>query len=175
MLVLTKSEFSTKKYSRTAATAWNEGIAGAKELGISDVRTAGLSSVAWDAAAVGKIDAIIEEVRPSMVLGHWPFDTHQDHHNASWATLSSCRRIKTIMAYEPMAPSGRGFVPFRPQVYFDISSSIDKKKAAIAAHASQMEKYGEEWVEAAIARAKTHGWAAGVAYAEVFELARMVV
>ena len=77
------------------------------------------------------------------------------------------------MLYEPINPSGRGYVAFRPQVYFDISGTIDKKIASLKEHRSQYKKYGDTWIEALQSRAKFRGFEMGAEYAECFELIRM--
>ena len=55
------------------------------------------------------------------------FDTHQDHIRTAHSTISAARRQNTIFLYEPINPSGQGYVPFRPQMYVDITQTIDKK------------------------------------------------
>jgi len=60
--------------------------------------------------------------------------------------------------YEPLAPSGRSYMAFRPQFYSDIIDFIDVKLAALHAHTLQVQKYGEQWLEGVRARAKHRGY-----------------
>ena len=75
--------------------------------------------------------------------------------------------------YEPINPSGQGYVPFRPQVYVDISDYIEIKTDALKSHVSQYEKYTEKWIEGVKSRAQFRGFEMGADYAECFEVVRM--
>lgn len=179
MLVLTNSAYvhATDGQERGAELAAEEGRRAAEALGVHDVRCAGLANMylRWDAEMVGKIEAVINEVQPSIIFTHWAFDTHQDHHHGSMATLSAARYFPTILMYDPIFPSGRSYHPFRPQLYFDIGEALDAKLAALREHRSQHDKYGSQWVDAVRARAQYRGYEIGVGFAEAFEVVRMRV
>ncbi len=162
---------------RTAELAESEGLEAAATLGIHDVRCLGFATteLRWEFALVEAIDAVLREVKPSLIFTHWPFDTHQDHHFGAMATLSAARLFPTVLTYEPIFPSGRSFQPFRPQLYFDIGETIEAKLESLRCHRSQHAKYGDDWLEAVKARARIRGYDTGVTYAEAFEVVRMRV
>ncbi|MCC7494704.1 MAG: PIG-L family deacetylase [Fimbriimonadaceae bacterium] len=162
---------------RSEQLAWDEGVAAAAALGVSDVRCLGLRNarLEWSLESVAAIERVLTEVEPSVIFTHWSFDTHQDHHHGSMATLSAARLFHTVLMYEPIYPSGRSYQPFRPQLYFDITQTLEAKVASLQAHRSQLEKYGDGWLEAIRARATYRGYETGVAAAEAFEVVRLRV
>ena len=123
-------------------------------------------------SVVEAIERTLDDFRPDVILTHWPFDTHQAHRNTALSTVAAGRYFTSILMYEPMMPSGRSYVGFRPQIYVDISASIDQKLESLRAHASQFRKYGTAWVEAVEARSRLRGFEAGVDHAEAFEALR---
>ena len=159
---------------RAQGVAQQEAKAAAKILGVSKLHILGYQDtcVPYSAELVSKLDDIITDCKPDIIFTHFVFDTHQDHIRTAHSTISAARRQNTILLYEPMNPSGQGYVPFRPQVYTDISQTIDTKINSLKAHKSQYEKYTETWIEAVVARAKFRGFEMGVDYAECFEVVR---
>jgi len=165
ILVMTSSSYTHARgaITRSAEDALAEGRAAAEKLGVGDVRCLGLANMnlRWEGETVMAIESIMEEVRPSLIFTHWPFDTHQDHHYGSLATLSAARYFSSILMYDPMFPSGRSYHPFRPQVYFDITDTLDAKIEALRCHASELRKYGDDWLDAVTARARFRGYETG--------------
>jgi LmbE family N-acetylglucosaminyl deacetylase len=159
---------------RTQRAAQQEAKAAAKILGVSKLQILGYQDtcVPYSAELVSKLDEIIGEFKPDIVFTHFVFDTHQDHIRTAHSTISAARRQNTIFLYEPINPSGQGYVPFRPQVYVDITQTIDKKVNSLKAHQSQYEKYTDKWIEAVVARAQFRGFEMGADYAECFEVVR---
>lgn len=141
-------------------------------LGVTDYLELGFPSkdIPFSSDLVSEIDKVINEFKPDIIFTHWVFDTHQSHKNTAEASISAGRNIKSILMYEPYAPSGRSYMPFRPQMYFDIN--IDKKISAIKAHKSQVEKYGNSWFEGIEGRARIRGYEMREKYGEVFEVVR---
>lgn len=160
---------------RTKEEAFKEGKAAAEKLGVSDLVILDFPNkdVPYGSSTVEALDKIMSEFRPDYVFTHWVFDTHQDHRNTAQATISAARYLGNILMYEPIPPSGRSYLPFKAQVYFDISDSIDDKLEALKEHKSQHAKYGENWMEAVEGRARIRGFENGCKYAEVFELVRL--
>lgn len=160
--------------TRTREQALAEGINAARILGVTDIEDLGFpdKDVPYSAAVVEAVEACLHEFQPDLIFTHWPFDTHQDHKNVSQATISAARNANSILMFEPLAPSGRSYIPFRPQVYIDITNFVDRKLAALHAHESQLQKYGNCWLEAVEARARHHGYEMKTAYAETFEVLR---
>ena len=159
---------------RAQGAAQQEAKAAAKILGVSKLHILGYQDtcVPYSVELISKLDDIITDCKPDIIFTHFVFDTHQDHIRTAHSTIAAARRQNTILLYEPINPSGQGYVPFRPQVYMDISQTIDTKINSLKAHKSQYEKYTETWIEAVVARAKFRGFEMGVDYAECFEVVR---
>jgi LmbE family N-acetylglucosaminyl deacetylase len=178
LLVLTESDYPSLEgeVMRTKSVAWNETIDAAKVLGFGeqDVKVLNFKTreLPYSAEVICAIEKELVAFKPDVVLTHWPFDTHQDHRRAALSTISAGRYFNSILMYEPIMPSGRSYVGFRPQIYVDISDYIDQKLDALRRHTSQYEKYGEEWIGAIEARCRLRGYEIGCAYAEAFEAAR---
>lgn len=179
MIIVTgsSSKDHNDNYIRTEFQAKGEQSNAAEVLGVKNVHILEFEdmSVPYSKELVSRLDEIINDIQPDVVFTHFVFDTHQDHIHTAQSTLSAARKQNTVLLYEPINPSGRGYIPFRAQVYFDITNTIDKKLNSLKAHKSQYEKYGENWIESIKARAKFRGFEIGSEYAECFELVRMEV
>ena len=176
ILVLTDSSYLnySGKVWRTKEQGIEEGTEAAKILGIKDLEILDFPTkdVPHHSSVVEAIEQRINAFKPNVILTHWPYDTHQAHKNTGLSTLSAARYYTSILTYEPMMPSGRSYVGFRPQVYVDISDFIEQKLEALKAHKSQYLKYGDAWLEAVEARCRLRGFEMGVKYAEAFEAVR---
>ena len=159
---------------RAQGVAQQEAKAAAKILGVSKLHILGYQDtfIPYSAELISKLEDIITDCKPDIIFTHFVFDTHQDHIRTAHSTISAARRQNTILLYEPINPSGQGYVAFRPQAYMDISQTIDTKINSLKAHKSQYEKYTDKWIEAVVARAKFRGFEMGVDYAECFEVVR---
>jgi len=179
MIVVTgKSSFDhTRASIRTEEEVIEEQKESCLSLGIKNIKVLGFEDqhVPYSVDLISKLDTLINDFQPDIVFTHFIFDTHQDHIRTAQSTLSAARKQNTILLYEPINPSGRGYVSFRPQVYIDITDNIKDKIEALKAHKSQYEKYGDDWLEAVEARAKYRGFEMGSKYAECFEVVRMEV
>ncbi len=176
MLVLTKSAYTNHDgvVLRTEEEALSEGKAAADELGVIDLEVLDfpVKDVPYNSHTVEAIDRVLCAFKPDIIFTHWMFDTHQDHRNVSLATISAARNFSNIFFYEPFPPSGRSYMPFKPQSYVDITHTLDDKIRSLKAHTSQYKKYGEHWIEATIGRARLRGFEHGYLYAETFEVLR---
>ena len=159
---------------RSKNQAKEEIVNAAKVLGIKDLEILGYgdTEVPYSAKLVMHLDSIINKFNPDIIFTHFVFDTHQDHIRTAHSTISAARRQKNIFLYEPVNPSGQGYIPFRPQIYSDISGYIDHKIKSLEAHKSQLKKYSPRWIDAIVARSKFRGYEMGVEYAECFEIIR---
>jgi LmbE family N-acetylglucosaminyl deacetylase len=176
MLVLSDSSYA--RYDgivyRTVEESLDEGPKAAAILGVHDVEVLDFPTkdVPFHSSVIESMEERIDDFRPDVLLTHWPFDTHQAHRNTGLSTLSAARYYTSLLMYEPMMPAGRSYVGFRPQVYVDISTHIDRKLDALRAHQSQHRKYGDSWIEAVESRCRLRGFEMGVRYAEAFEAVR---
>jgi len=176
MIVMSQSGYSNYngKLMRQNETAVMEGKNAARVLGCKglDILDFPNKDIAYDSKAVEAIEKRLNELKPDIIFTHWPFDTHQDHVAVGKATISAARRYNTIYFYEPISPSGRSYVGYRPQVYVDITDVIDIKIAALDEHVTEKNKYGDYWIRGVEARAAFRGYEMGRMYGEVFEVLR---
>lgn len=177
MVVLSPSGYTYHdgRVMRQADEALAEGRQAAAVLGVDDLSVLDwpAKDIPYHSEVVEPLDRLITDFGPDLIFGHWPFDTHQAHQSTSLSTISAARYFNSILLYEPITPSGRSYVAFRPQVYSDISGFIDQKIESLKAHRTEYEKYGERWLEAVRARANHRGFEMGVEFAEAFEVMRL--
>ena len=178
VLIMSKSGYTNKDgaMQRSDETAVEEGTKALQTLGIQDIEILDFPTkdIPWTSDAVTAIDICISDYNPDIIFTHHPFDTHQAHAGVSNSTISAARRKNTIFFYEPISPSGRSYVAFKPQLYVDISSTIEKKVASLREHKSEYNKFGgENWVQGVHARCGFRGYEIGTQYAEAFEVLRI--
>ena len=126
-----------------------------------------------DVGLIGKIEAVIAEVKPDFIFCNFPDDTHQDHRHLAQAIMSATRYIRNVLFYE--GPTTQNF---NPQVFVDISDTLDKKVKALKAHRSQVMKTNIEdlsIVEVARSSANFRGIQGRVKYAEAFHSLRLFI
>ncbi len=131
--------------------------------------------------------ALIREVRPDIVLGHDPtaiffgqdYFNHRDHRAAGWALLDALSPSAVLPHYYPEAgPAHQASAAYlsgtlEPDVWVDISGTVERKAQAVQCHVSQFPN-GSEWAVTALRlRAEQEGRRAGVGYAEGFRRLRL--
>ena len=151
-----------------------EGTNALHALGITDIEILDFptKNIPYDSTTIDAIDTRIAEFDPDVIFCHHPFDTHQAHVGVSKSTISAARRKNTVFMFEPIAPSGRSYVPFKPQMYVDITDVMDKKVESLKLHTTEYHKFGEEWITGVTCRAGFRGYEIGKPYAEAFEVLR---
>lgn len=178
VLIMSQSGYTNKdgQVQRPNDVAVAEGTNALHVLGIQDIEILNFPTkdIPWTSNVVNAIDICISVFDPDVIFTHHPFDTHQAHAGVSNATVAAARRRNTVFFYEPISPSGRSYVAFRPQMYVDIGTTIDKKVASLREHKSEYNKFGgEDWVEGVHARCGFRGYEIGKKYAESFEVLRI--
>lgn len=121
---------------------------------------------------VKRMDEIVKEYQPAAMFTHGPADFHRDHLLTYEAAMSAQRvRFLDFFCYYPTScrPAQVGF---KPQVYVDITETMDLKMDAINAHSSQFSGRG---LAADFHRdlARSYGRMLGTVYAEGLEVVRM--
>jgi len=80
----------------------------------------------------------LEEMKPDIVLTHWPIDTHENH-AAVYGLVMRCYKQRTggwnLYFYE--IETGAESLAYQPQLYFDIGPVRDLKKQVIDIYKSQ--------------------------------------
>ncbi len=126
-----------------------------------------------DIDLIGKIEAVIAEVKPDFIFCNFPDDTHQDHRHLAQAIMSATRYIRNVLFFE--GPTTQNF---NPQVFVDVSETLDRKVEALQAHHSQVMKTNIEdlsIVEVARSSANFRGIQGRVKYAEAFHSLRLFI
>lgn len=144
---------------------------------------AGLDQVA-QSDVNGRLDELIRAASPDTLFVPFVGDIHVDHQLAFISAMVAARPIHVgapvrIMAYETLSETNwfaPGIMPtFAPNLFVDISATLDAKLAAFAAYGSQvMEPPHERSLEVIRALAKVRGATVFREAAEAFMLIRQV-
>jgi LmbE family N-acetylglucosaminyl deacetylase len=119
------------------------------------------------------IDSLITEHKPDSVFTQWHGDSHQDHQILTSSVISACRNQNNLFMYETTIPGGITEKSFRPQLFVDVTETIDIKKNALECFQSQFIRCGEIWIPAVIGRCSYRGYQVDAKYAEAFEVIKV--
>jgi LmbE family N-acetylglucosaminyl deacetylase len=170
LLVMTGGGLGAPAETRVAEQGRSAALLGAEKVfwgGYEDTH------IPVDVALIRQVESVIREVRPEFIFCNFPDDTHQDHRHLAQGILSATRYIRNVLFYE--GPTTQNF---NPQVYIDISDTIDRKIEALEAHRSQVTKTNIEnlsIVEMARSFANFRGTQGRVKYAEAFHSLRLFI
>ncbi len=119
---------------------------------------------------VRRMDHLIGDLRPDLVITHSANDLHWDHSLVNRATVSALRRTPCDLLAFLSSPEMNAQARSVGQCFADISKTMDKKIAAISAHGSQLAKLD---LESSRDLARAMGRISGYAYAEAYEVLRV--
>ena len=119
------------------------------------------------------IDSLITEHKPDSIFTQWHGDSHQDHQILTSSVISACRNQNNLFMYETTIPGGITEKSFRPQLFVDVTETIDIKKNALECFQSQFIRCGEIWIPAVIGRCSYRGYQVDAKYAEAFEVIKV--
>ena len=122
---------------------------------------------------IEKIEEVLGEVNPDLILVNYGDDTHQDHRILTQATMSATRYVRNVLFFE--VPTTQNF---NPQVFVDISDTLEQKFKVLEAHASQVMKTNIEdmyIIELAQANATFRGIQGRAKFAEAFAPLRLFI
>ncbi len=178
VLIMSKSGYTNKDgiVQRSDEQAVEEGVKALHTLGITEIEILDFPTkdIPFRSDVVNAIDVSIAAFNPDIIFTHHPFDTHQAHEGVAKASIAAARRKNTVFFYEPITPSGRSYVPFKPSLYVDIESTLCMKIASLKCHKSEYKKFGaEDWIEGVRCRCGFRGYEIGKKYAEAFEVLRL--
>lgn len=170
LLVLTKGEASGTPEVREM-----ECRKAADMLGVDGLFFGGLedTKVHDGVETIDVVEKIIDRVKPDVIYTHSHKDSHQDHRNAAYATLSAGRRCKKILMFEG-ASTLRDFCP---QVFTSITKTFKLKKKVTRVFGSQINNSEGGYASAANSiggLAQFRGYLAGVKVAEAFEVGKFI-
>jgi LmbE family N-acetylglucosaminyl deacetylase len=120
-----------------------------------------------DEATLRAVSTWLDEVKPDIVVTHWPLDTHPNHHVVSSLVWQCYRRQGGWNLYFFEVMTGQQTVAFKPDLYLDIEPVREVKRRALDQHQSQE----PEAVWAAHERMhRTRGSECGATFAEAYTL-----
>jgi N-acetylglucosamine malate deacetylase 1 len=157
-------------------------------IGVRDIVTLDVGDLevrAKDAALLRLMVDLVRRVQPDVILTHDPDDYMQDHREVSQLVFDGSFSA-SVPFYETPTPGVAGIAPlfymdtlagvgFLPEQYVDVTSTVELKIAALAAHHSQIdwmkEHDGIDFLEFVRTCTRFRGLQSGVAYAEGFRAA----
>jgi len=115
------------------------------------------------------IEKIINKYSIDIIYTHTINDRHQDHRNVAKATISASRFVDEVYSYE--SPSS--LTSFSPQVFVDVTSTIETKKQALSLQKTQIKRYYME-IQSSEGLAKYRAFQSGKKseFCEAFEVVR---
>ncbi|HET7283599.1 MAG TPA: PIG-L family deacetylase [Nitrososphaeraceae archaeon] len=119
------------------------------------------------------IDQIIRKYKPEAIFTQWIGDSHQDHQALTRAVIAASRDSNNLFMYETTMPGGVTESAFRPQLYVDISETLEIKKNALNCFDSQKIRCGDPWIGAIVGRSLFRGYQMNTKHAEVFEIIKV--
>ncbi len=158
------------------------GLASHRVLGVSDGELADRPSL------VGELVGWIRRLRPEVVLGHDPtavffgqdYFNHRDHRAAGWAVMDALAPAAALPHYFPEQGPPHQVTTvllsgtLEPDVWVDVTASVDVKAIAVECHRSQFSGGEEGWAGDVVRRrAEEEGRRAGVPFAEGFRRIRL--
>lgn len=130
---------------------------------------------------------LVRRLRPEVLVCPDPlavffgqdYFNHRDHRVVGWSALDAVAPAAALPLYHPDAgPAHQVRTAYlsgtlEPDVWVDITATLDDKVEALLCHASQLDEPGE-WLRTVVRRrAEEAGTRAGVAYAEGFRRVRL--
>jgi LmbE family N-acetylglucosaminyl deacetylase len=141
VIYLTRGEagITGKSHDEAAAIRTNEALAACRVLNVKPVFAGQIDGdTVVNNEWVGKIQELLADEKPDIVLTHWPIDSHKDHQAASLLTIQTWMRAKQkfeLYFFEVCA--GEQTMVFRPTDYVDITGVHEQKRKAVFCHTSQ--------------------------------------
>jgi LmbE family N-acetylglucosaminyl deacetylase len=176
------AELARHRAGELAEAAGTVGLASHRVLGATD------GELDRRPTFVGELVALVRSLRPEVVLGHDPtavffgqeYFNHRDHRVAGWGLLDALSPSAALPHYFPEAgPPHQVSETYlsgtlEPDVWVDITETVEIKAAAVECHRSQFAGAETGWAaEAVRRRAEEEGRRAGVAHAEGFRRLRL--
>jgi LmbE family N-acetylglucosaminyl deacetylase len=121
---------------------------------------------------VRRMDTVIGDVRPDLVITHSAHDLHWDHGLVNRATVSALRRTPCDLLAYLSSPEMNAQARAVGNCFADITGYVETKLAAISCHQSQLPKLD---LESSRDLARAMGRISGYEYAESFEVLRVRV
>lgn len=166
-----------------------EAIAAARILGIKETYFLDFPTVKLDTIPQKEVNEAlskcVRDVQPEIIYTSHRGDVNKDHRLVYEATLVATRPlpgspVKKVLSYELLSSTEWGSSSpenaFIPNVYVNISDTLEIKKKALSVYKTEIKKFPHpRSFDAMFALAKLRGSTIGVAAAEAFMLVREIV
>ena len=127
------------------------------------------------------IEKVENSINPEIIFTHYEMDLNIDHQITYRAVITATRplkeeTVKEIYSFEiPSSTEWRYPLNFSPDVFFDISTTIDIKIKALEKYKTELKKYPHpRSLEGVKLIAKNWGIKVGLEYAEAFKVVRIL-
>lgn len=127
------------------------------------------------------IEKIKNNIKPEIIFTHYEKDLNIDHQITYKAVITATRpikgeTIKEIYSFEIPSSTGWNYpLSFSPDMFFNISGTIDVKLRALEEYKSELREYPHpRSLEGVKLNAKYLGMKVGLNYAEAFKTVRIV-
>ena len=154
-------------------------------IGIKEVFTHDFPDNRFDSVPLLDIVKVIEtiknKIKPGIVFTHYEQDLNIDHQITYRAVLTAVRptadeTVKEIYSFEVLSSTEWNFpLKFSPDVFYDITETIDIKLAAMEKYQSELKEYPHpRSLKGIRMNAEQWGMKTGLKYAEAFKLVRLI-
>lgn len=143
-------------------------VLGVKELPFDAVACNQLN---YTTEVMQRIEAVIYENNIDTIFMHFSSDMNQDHIAANKLCMTAARHCRNIIQFQ-----SNGYVldnVYYPTYFVDVTDFIEKKKEALACYSSEHDRFNRLF-ETSIDRCRVWGYANEVAYAEGFNVIKML-
>lgn len=130
---------------------------------------------------VKSILIVKDKVCPDIIFTHYENDLNIDHQITYQAVVTATRpmegeSVKEIYSFEVLSSTEWSYpIDFSPDIFFDISETINLKKEAMQQYGSELCKFPHpRSIEGIELNAKYHGMRVGKAYVEAFKTVRVI-
>lgn len=127
------------------------------------------------------VSKVKNEIKPDIIFTHYEKDLNIDHQITYKAVITATRpmekeSVKEIYSFEILSSTEWSYpLSFFPDIFFDISNTIDLKISAMKEYNSELRKYPHpRSLEGIKLNAKYHGMRVGKKYAEAFKSVRAI-
>jgi LmbE family N-acetylglucosaminyl deacetylase len=144
-------------------------------LGVKEIYWGGFmdTKLTVDRELIGKLEEVIKECNPQVILVNYPDDIHQDHRYLAESTVVASRYCRKVLFYEGYTSRN-----YEPHLFVDIGDALEEKVRLLKCHKSQVEREyptSLDMVESTRAVANFRGFQAKVKYAEGFGALRYLL
>ncbi|EAI2991774.1 PIG-L family deacetylase [Campylobacter lari] len=127
------------------------------------------------------IENVKNEIKPNIIFTHYENDLNIDHQLTYQATITATRSlvdesVKEIYSFEILSSTEWKYpLSFNPDVFYDISSTLDLKLKAMSYYDSELKAFPHpRSLEGIELNAKYNGMRVGLKYAEVFKCVKII-